>query len=246
MTLRGIAKTLLQDTRLFRSLRAELHKESHINRALRALDGQTYVEIGVANGTCFRQIQAPRKIGVDPGAPSFGHDLAAGESFFRVTSDDFFVRHAPALPGTDGVDVALVDGYHEFTQALRDVLNLERYMKPGGVIFIHDCNPPTRQHVEVREGDCWTGDVWKVVHYLREQRRDLDCCTLDLDWGVGVVTGFRRGHVPPPPAAADLERYRLLDYDVLRRNRRRILGLRPFWLARFALHRIRRRFDSSR
>ena len=69
-------------------------------------------------------------------------------------------------------------------------------MSPRGVIYIHDCNPPTRGHAEGLERD-WNGDVWKVAYYLRHFRTDLKYFTLDCDWGLGVVSEFTRN--PPAP-----------------------------------------------
>lgn len=213
---------------MVQALRAEGRKETHINRALRALNAHTYVEIGVAAGVCFRQITAPRRIAVDPAPSDFDQLLAPGDRFFRMTSDEFFARHARSLFASSGIDVVLVDGYHEFTQALRDVLNLERFMTPGGVIFIHDCNPPTREHADNKAHLFWTGDVWKIACFFAQYRRDLSFFTLDLDWGLGVLTGFHSGAVEPP-SPDNLEQCRRLDYDVLARDRKRILRLRPYW-----------------
>lgn len=41
-------------------------KETYINQAIRRIQGKTYIEIGVKNGRCFRQIVAPKKSGWTP------------------------------------------------------------------------------------------------------------------------------------------------------------------------------------
>lgn len=235
MTIKKIIKQLLPYGIVRAKQRAYQNrkKETHINGALLGLNGHTYVEIGVRAGKCFSQIAAHRKIGIDP-APTnnFGDNLAPGELFFRMTSDDFFAEHAEQLFSHQRIDVALVDGLHTFSQAIQDVLNLEKYMSPNGVIFIHDCNPPTEKHAKVCDskecdGESWNGDVWKVAYYLRNHRRDLSFFTLDCDWGVGVLTGFRPSSDHQPPSSEILERCKSLDYEQLDKNRKQLLQLRP-------------------
>ncbi len=211
---------------LTRAIGRERHKETHINRAIAAIEGGLYLEIGVRNAACFRQIRAPRKIGIDPAPISSDYKLASGESFHQMTSDRFFAEQAGLALNGRRIDVALVDGLHEFSQALRDVLHLEPLMSTRGLIFIHDCNPTCREHTKVGQG-AWNGDVWKVAYFLRFYREDLSFFTLDHDHGVGVLSGFKNASVSVAPSNEVLERCRLLDYSILERQRRQILDLRP-------------------
>ena len=209
---------------VLRAYEHELAKETHINRALAAFGGQaTYMEIGVRDGDCIRQIRAARKIAVDPAPVGPERITSDGTELHALTSDDFFAGAAPAELPPESVHVALVDGLHEFHQALRDVLNLEPYMARGGTIFIHDCNPPTQRHAENPNGP-WNGDVWKVPYFLRRFRPDLECHTLDCDWGLGIVTGFSGRSFTPRPA--DVEMTAALGYAVLAADRKNVLGLR--------------------
>lgn len=205
------------------------------------MKGHTYVEIGISHGGCLRQISAPSKIGVDPVLRDFGRSSAPGESLFEMTSDAFFADHAAEALRGKKVDVALVDGLHEFSQALRDILNLEKHMAEGGVIFIHDCNPPTREHAEEGVGPLWSGDVWKVCYYLGAYRPDLAFFTLDCDWGLGVLTGFRPGVSQQLPSFGVLEECKEMDYSLLQKRRRDMLRLRPAWYSSFFFRRPRGR-----
>ena len=210
-------------------------KETHINRALARRRTGCYVEIGVREGECFDQIRGDHKIGIDPNPLPSDRKLGPGESFCQMTSDEFFKEHAATAISGLSVDVALVDGLHEFTQALRDVLNLERFMSPKGVIFIHDCNPATENHAADEykfTGPVWNGDVWKVVYYLRNHRPDLHCFTLDCDFGVGVVSGFSGSGQLNAPSDDVLREIKHLDYGVLAKQRGKVLGLRSAWCSR--------------
>ena len=219
---RKIVKSMLPGPILSRMER-EYAKETHINRSLSRFSGKTtYLEIGVRYGHCIQQIRADRKIAIDPAPQNLENPGWSGIELHQQTSDEYFREIMPDKLESNPISVALVDGLHEFRQTLRDVLNLERLMSPRGLIYIHDCNPPTRGHAEGLERD-WNGDVWKVAYYLRHFRPDLKYFTLDCDWGLGVVSGFTRN--PPAPNEREIERTAALDYEVLANNRNGILNL---------------------
>jgi len=121
------------------------------------------------------------------------------QRFFEIPSDDFFSRHSQLLEPR-GVDLAFIDGLHTYEQALRDALNCARYLRPGGVIVMHDCNPATAaietpapsfeaaEAMKVPSWDgLWCGDVWKAIVHMRALHPELDAFVLDCDFGVGIV-----------------------------------------------------------
>lgn len=130
---------------------------------------------------------------------------------------------------------------------MRDVQNTLRYVREGGVVFLHDCNParapiadPAASYGEFRQRypwwdlswglsiadrliRPWTGDVWKAVVELRSTRDDLRIAVLDCDFGVGVITrGAPESRLPYSP-----EQIQQLTYADLAADRRRLLNLRP-------------------
>jgi Methyltransferase domain len=217
--------------RLSRPLRRRLapnrFKETYVNRALARYERPTtYVEIGVREGESFRLARADSKIGIDPERTPRMGTLLEGQQFFELTSDEFFEQRARGVLEPAGVHVALVDGLHEFRQVLADVLNLEPYMRPDGVVILDDCNPRTAERAsETPIGGAWNGDVWKLPAYLLEQRPDLRVATIDADEGVGVIAGF--GKQPPAPDPAAVERFKSLPYEHLARDRTAVLNLVP-------------------
>lgn len=200
-------------------------KETYVARELdRRVQQTTYVEIGVRDGESLRIVKADRKIAVDPIRTPRMSVLRAGEEFFEVGSDEFFDHHAPKALAPRSVDVALVDGLHEFRQVLRDVLNLERYMRRDGVIFLDDANPRTPARArDTPTGGAWNGDVWKVAPFLTSERPDLEFFTIDADEGIGVLRGF--GVDAPWPTSETVRRFKDLSYDVLARARAETLKL---------------------
>lgn len=205
---------------------ARQFKETYVNEALDGRGSAVYLEIGVRDGESFRLARANRKIGIDPVRQPALAQLLPGEEFYEMTSDDYFAEAAEKVLGEARIDVALIDGLHEFRHALRDLLGVERYMRADGVVVLDDCNPRSASAAaEVGDGGAWNGDVWKVAEYVRRERPDLTFVTVDADQGIGIVTGF--GQPAASPDLETLERCKALPYDHLDRNRRDVLNLVP-------------------
>ncbi|WP_265444988.1 class I SAM-dependent methyltransferase [Flexivirga meconopsidis] len=200
-------------------------KETYTQQVLEARENPVYLEIGVRDGDSFRAVTADRKIGVDPYEHKSMTKLRDGEQFFNKPSDDFFAEDAGTVLRDRRVDVGLVDGLHWFQQALRDVLNIERYSAPGGVILLDDMNPKTKELQDVFvQGKAWNGDVWKIGAYIQVERPDLEFYTIDADQGIGVIGNLNPN--APWPSDDVLKKYEKLTYDYLDANRSEILQLR--------------------
>ena len=162
-----------------------------INEAIKICDYKTYVEIGVRTGTTFRAVKGIKnKIAIDVKRFEEFNHLNDCESFYEMTSDEFFNAIAPSLFENIKIDIAFIDGYHEFFQVTRDFINIEKYISEKGIVFIHDCNPASIKHAGKQYGGKWNGDVWKLAYLLNTKRTDLKFFTLNCDEGVGIVVGF--------------------------------------------------------
>jgi len=167
---------------------------------------KTYLEIGVDQGKVFEIIHGPLKIGVDPVTPAKKVKKILDEKniYFQKTSDDFFSEDAPHLFANRKIDVAFIDGLHEYKQVLRDIENTLKFLADDGIILIHDCNPWSKaaairalsfdEAINIAKKDHypdwdggWTGDVWKSIAHLRKNNRNLDIFVLDCDCGIGVI-----------------------------------------------------------
>jgi hypothetical protein len=148
-----------------------------------------------------------------------------------MTSDDFFAGRRFFF----GLDVVFVDGLHTQRQALKDVENALAHLNPGGVIVIHDCNPPSAAAAHPAESLAhaaslnlpgwngeWCGDVWKSIVMIRSQRRDVKAFVLDCDFGLGIVT-WGKQESTLDVTEKDIER---LTYDDLVKNRKAWLDLK--------------------
>lgn len=198
-----------------------------------------YLEIGVFTGHIFFWIKSKFKIAVDPdfkfnqfkkSAKLLLNPFNFFNQYFEKPSDDFFKENAPKIFSDTKLEIALIDGMHEYLFALRDIENTLHYLSENGVIILHDCNPQKKENAvsfaEWKAKDfknTWNGDVWRAVLHLRSLRKDINVFTLDCDHGLGVVT-FGKPENPLNYTAVEIEKFTFEDFDA---NRLSWLNLKP-------------------
>ena len=167
-----------------------------------ALAPRAYFEIGTGDGSALSQITCDA-VCVNPhfhlsGNPAHGRRRTL---LFQCTSDDFFHENRLRAFFPGGVDIAFLDGLHQFEVLLRDFINTERECNPRSVILLHDCLPTNARMAErVQREDpaespetrtFWTGDVWRLAPILKAYRPDLAIRYLDCPpTGLVAVTGL--------------------------------------------------------
>jgi hypothetical protein len=168
-----------------------------INYLLSTLNRQTiYLEIGVRNPEHnFNRIKSYNKFSVDPGL-----EFEANPVDFPLTSDQFFdqLRSGKVLKNDIQFDVIFIDGLHTAEQVDRDIINALEFIKEDGFIVLHDCNPPTESHAREEHNyrlspalNAWNGSTWKGFVKWR-QNPAVFSCTIDTDWGVGVISKTKK------------------------------------------------------
>jgi predicted O-methyltransferase YrrM len=192
---------------------------------------RNYIEVGVATGKSLRLAAATtRVLGVDP-EPRLKRPAGANVRIHAETSDDFFAHHdVIAELGGERLDLALIDGLHQFEFALRDFMNLERLCHAHSVILVHDCYPlDERSASRERRTQFWSGDVWRMLVQLVKYRPDLSIHTLATSpTGLGLILN-------PDPASRVLEQHYAriiaegmeLPFAMLERDRAGLLRLFP-------------------
>jgi glycosyltransferase involved in cell wall biosynthesis len=180
-----------------------------LDRLHTALRPAVYLEIGVNRGTSLG-ISRARSVGIDP-APLLEPETLAGKAWVKIytqTSDAFFRAHsAAAVLEGHPLDLAFIDGAHEFAQVVRDLEYVEQWGHPNTVVVIHDVLPDDAWVASrvFHEGK-WTGDVWRVVPFLQTHRPDLHCWLLaSSPSGVLVVTNLDPSRNGMSDLAADLD-----------------------------------------
>lgn len=144
-----------------------------------------YLEIGVNDGLCIRQIIAEHKDGVDPYPGSEVGGATVPEINYPISSDDFF----NLIKNHDiKYDMIFIDGLHHSIQVDKDIQNSLNHITDNGFIILHDCNPLVYEmQIVPRVTGLWNGDVWKSITRLRCIEPNLEVMVIDMDWGVGVV-----------------------------------------------------------
>lgn len=216
-----------------------MDREKVILALMKQKQFSNYLEIGVFNGHIFFKVKSNFKIAVDPDfrfdtlrktGKLFLNPYNIFNKYFQKTSDDFFTQDAPDLVTDRKLEIALIDGMHEYAYALRDVENTLKYLSANGVIVLHDCNPKVKAD-SVSFGEwkarnftgTWNGDVWRTILHLRSIRDDVNVFTLDCDCGLGVVT-FGKPENPLNYSPGEIEKFTFEDFDA---NRASWINLKP-------------------
>jgi Methyltransferase domain len=146
-----------------------------------------YVEIGVLHGESLRLAIPPTvALGIDP-EPCANIEWRAQTTVIPSTSREFF-----ACSDLPPIDLAFIDGSHLFEEVIADLLDLERYARPESVILMHDTIPLDEEtSARTRTTEFYTGDVWKVVPFLRRYRPELDIVTVKTaPTGLTMIRGW--------------------------------------------------------
>lgn len=171
-----------QEPKIQRYLNSKIFRWDIINYLIGKHNFLNYLEIGVFKGECIEKIVAPHKDGVDPLTEGFSHPLVN----YPITSDHFFdyIQNNPEIK----YDIIFIDGLHHSSQVKTDIINSLKHVKEDGFIILHDCNPQTfSSQVVPRQTVCWTGDVWKAFVGFKQSNPNTPICTIDTDWGVGII-----------------------------------------------------------
>lgn len=154
------------------------------------LEPATYVEIGIDQGRSFEIVRPETlTLGIDPN-PRLQKAAGARQRVFAQTSDEFFDKNdVKAELGGKTVDLAFIDGMHQFEFAFRDFLNLERYCSSESIILIHDVYPiDAISAARERISTFWSGDIWRLILLLKKYRPDLTVNTIGArPTGLGIV-----------------------------------------------------------
>lgn len=151
-----------------------------INYIAGKMNSKRYLEIGVFDmDHNFNKINVPDKVCVDPDPNA--------KAIYQCTSDFFFETINKLDPSDGGgvvFDLIFVDGLHHADQVHKDIMNAWECLKTGGIIVIHDSNPPTEKTICIPRGNQreWCGDVYKAVCSIENF-----LFTVDFDYGCAVI-----------------------------------------------------------
>jgi hypothetical protein len=220
-----------------------------IRELIRKQNFQKYLEIGTNKGESFFPVRCRHKLAVDPGFQIPPHKAVIWyiknpvnfrNRYFKLTSDDFFQKNDELLTLLGDIDISLVDGLHTFGQSLKDVLNVLKYLNPGGIIIMHDCYPPDETAATPASSideaklilkdaykGAWCGDVWKTIVYLKDKHSDvLDVSVINTDFGLGIVRKRTSGQFNNEIDRSLFEKINIMEFALVKSNPE-LLNLKP-------------------
>jgi len=140
----------------------------------------------LGNGVNFKNIVCDLKDGVDPN-PIFKDNLLDSGFFYKETSDEFFDKN------TMKYNLIFIDGLHTSDQVEKDIVNAWNCVNKGGIILLHDINPPTYESQLVpRHSTPWKGDVWRAFIGFMNKYPKIKAYTTNHDTGIGWI--WKSGH----------------------------------------------------
>jgi len=149
-------------------------------------------------------------------------------------------------------DVIFVDALHDYDTTIRDLRAMFERLTPSGLMVVHDCLPPRAElAAPAFKAGAWNGLVYKAFIDFVNERTDLFYCTIDSDFGCGLIrkkTGREflqhearrllsfitgaRGPQGQDVAACDvMRRWRTLGndfqatYDFMQQHKRQLMGV---------------------
>lgn len=157
-----------------------MKRYDYINKRIKEGNYKSYLEIGVDRGNNFVRVVCENKIGVDPNC-TYPHAL-------KMTSDDFFEGLCKE-PYNKKIkfDIIFIDGLHTAEQVEKDIINSMGSLNKGGVIILHDINPPTEESQQVpKVSSPWKGSVWRaMVGFIDKYKTGYTLSKVDT--GLGVI-----------------------------------------------------------
>lgn len=167
-------------------------KSDIINRLIARCGLRSYLEYNKFDGASYYSdiVCASKEIAYLPEHSYL--DAARTRLLLRVAAqaDPDAIMDLPALLAhyaSRRFDLIFFDPVHVrpgVDQALRALPTL---LNPGGVLVVHDCNPPCEEVTALtRPHGAWTGETYKAFALLRKHNRE-QVVTVDEDFGVGLV-----------------------------------------------------------
>jgi len=117
----------------------QIWKGMLINHLIKDLNFSSYLELGVAIGSSWKQIKCRVKTGVDISnlEMPLTREGDTVHNFSSTTTDDFF----KIWDTNKKIDIIYIDALHEKEQVKRDFFNSINVLSNNGVIILHDINP---------------------------------------------------------------------------------------------------------
>lgn len=189
-----------------------MNRTEVINRLIQENGYTSYLEIGVYDGKNFNGVKVFESTGVDPNLPD---SLKSNGNLVNATSDHFFSNTEIKF------DLIFIDGDHEAGQVEKDIVNSYKALNKGGMILLHDCNPPTyeSQVVPRIQGE-YCGTVWRsVIGFIDAYGDKIKTGYFDDPHGLFAI--YKTGRYAVKEGFSDMD----MTYEEFSSRRKELLGI---------------------
>jgi hypothetical protein len=141
---------------------------------------QVYVELGIRDCALFNRIEryAERLIGVDIDAKAGNFMIQSNKVEFVCATTQAFAERLRSTPIS--IDFLFIDADHARDAVLRDFWNFFPFVRPHGLILLHDTHP--KDHEQMRRDLC--DDAYLAIDELTRAKDALELMTLPLPPGL--------------------------------------------------------------
>jgi hypothetical protein len=89
-------------------------------------------------------------------------------------------------------DIIFVDPFHTYASSSIDLSGAFALLRPGGIMVVHDCNPPEAALASPEfTPAAWCGVTYMAFIDFTLRREGLGFYTVDTDYGCGVIQKHR-------------------------------------------------------
>jgi len=161
-----------------------MNRTQLINSLIKEHGFKSYLEIGLGKGTNFLKVYNEgdfNKVGVDTNI-NFRVEDYPNYTVVKSDSDYFFDKFDYKF------DLIFIDGDHTAEQVQKDIVNAWNCLNKGGLILLHDINPPTKESQEVpKVSSPWKGTVWRAFVGFMNKYPKINAYTTQHDTGIGWI-----------------------------------------------------------
>jgi SAM-dependent methyltransferase len=134
-------------------------------------------------------------------------------------------------------DVVFVDPHHSYEASKVNIDFAYRLIKHGGVMVIHDVNPPSGKVTgEIFANKrYWCGQTYQAFLDFIREKTELEYIVVDTDWGVGIVFSADgekpdiKGKLPGKSNIPIPENPQWNFFHRYRKSLLRLISVRKFW-----------------
>ena len=143
---------------------------------------QVYAELGIYEGETFNAINAETKIAVDIDSKylSFADKSPSNTSILG----DSLVLAEYLKTNSIELDMLFIDANHSCQAVFTDFKALESFVKPNGIILMHDTFPKSREY----SAQEYCGDAFMALDDLTHEFKNWNFATIPVHPGITLAT----------------------------------------------------------